>query len=94
MSQKKIMVSWTLTTGVDSSLIKSINPICPTAPGLFYIFCNSTTLGQMLNTLTVVYNKLSCLIICRRTDLSYLHVFPEKPYSNNITLDSVLTNSR
>lgn len=81
-------------TGVDSPLIKSINPIHPRTPGLLYIFCNSTALEQMLNILTIAYNNFSCPSICRGTDPKYLQVFQEKPYSNNITLDSVLANSR
>lgn len=79
--------------GADSSPIKSINPIHPTTPGLLYIFCDSTALEQMLNMLTIAYN-FSCPSICRGTDPKNLQVFQEKPYSNNITLDSILANSR
>lgn len=90
ISKSKEYGSMDTNTGVDSSPIKSINPIHPTTPGLLYIFCNSTALEQMLNILTIAYNNFSHPSICRGTDPKYLQVFQEKPYSNNITLDSSL----
>lgn len=72
------MALWTLTTGVNSWPIKSINPICPTGPGLFYIFCKSTAPEQTLNIISNVYNKFPCPIMCGRTDPRHPQVIEEK----------------